>query len=800
MKKRQTAIAIAVFFIQAFGIALFLHIYLQSARFTILDHSYRFSPLLFLLWLAAFSIILSAWIFLSRWEAKVGTVLDENRPLDLDSARWQGFLAFLPFSFFLLSPWLLHFYATRDDFRVRMRLLALFILLAVIFLTLAARGRLSKKRPPLFEKAEAKFSSLSIRQRLVILFLVSFFIYQAAAFILVSEGISFSGDEPYYLMTTHSLLQDGDINLANNYARQDYFSFYSKKDHPRLKLGIYGRYGRKGSDYIYPINLPGISVLMLPFYWLSGFFSGKALTFILKASISFWASLVGLQVYLYARDLWQKERLSLGLWALFSFSSPIFFYAVHLYPEIPIALFSLYVFRKVTAGPPLSIFQMILAGFLLGLFPWFGLKYNFLFWPLFFVSLYFLIKGHKAGRKILAFAALPLVSMILFYIFVYGLYGTFSPLAVYEGVMTPDRTEALKQTLLNIPLRARVETFLDYFLDQRDGLLLYSPLYLFAFLGLVEIYRRRRNFFWCLLLISLPFLLNYAFFTHRQGACPQGRVLTPVSWIAAIALGYFLVHNRKKIFVFLFGVASAASFIIAGILLRHPSFLYQPTTHDFTSRPGELFVYLSNLHFFLPPFLPSFIKIDNTRYWPNYILVLALLLFILAYSVSRKQTQLGRAIPFLFAFTALLSSFFLWVLYPRSTLSPTKTIRYSPQKALGFSLFPVGKGVIAKESGDFYLHFEKSYKFIFASRTKLGKVKLFFGSDKGEYEVRIAFFDLPAFEGKTSFETKEVILEPAAFYPLKNLFLYEINLSLIHRTSESMLVDPYCFQVIPGKE
>src|SRR5512136_1810948 len=208
--------------------------------------------------------------------------------------------------------------------------------------------------------------------------------------------------------------------------------------------------------------------------------------------------------------------------------------------------------------------------------------------------------------------------MILFTIFVYALYGTFSPIAVYEGTLSSERIEAFKQTALAIPLRARVESFLDYFLDQRDGLLLYSPLYFFALLGLVEIYRQRRRIFWCLLLIGLPFLLNYAFFTHRQGACPQGRVLTPVSWIAAVALGYFIVHNRKKIIAFFFGAAWAASFAIAGILLLHPSFLYQPTTHNFTSRPGDLFVFLSNLHFFLPPFLPSFIKIDNSRYWPNY--------------------------------------------------------------------------------------------------------------------------------------------------------------------------------------
>jgi hypothetical protein len=33
------------------------------------------------------------------------------------------------------------------------------------------------------------------------------------------------GDEPRYLLMAHSLAFDGDVNLANNLARQDYRSF-----------------------------------------------------------------------------------------------------------------------------------------------------------------------------------------------------------------------------------------------------------------------------------------------------------------------------------------------------------------------------------------------------------------------------------------------------------------------------------------------------------------------------------------------------------------------------------------------
>jgi hypothetical protein len=36
------------------------------------------------------------------------------------------------------------------------------------------------------------------------------------------------GDEPHYLLAAHSLAIDGDLDLANNYAQQDYHAFYGE--------------------------------------------------------------------------------------------------------------------------------------------------------------------------------------------------------------------------------------------------------------------------------------------------------------------------------------------------------------------------------------------------------------------------------------------------------------------------------------------------------------------------------------------------------------------------------------------
>jgi hypothetical protein len=192
--------------------------------------------------------------------------------------------------------------------------------------------------------------------------------------------------------------------------------------------------------------------------------------------------------------------------------------------------------------------------------------------------------------------------------------------------------------------------------------------------------------------------------------------------------------------------------------------------------------------------------VDNSRHWPNYLWLAALVAFVLAYALSRRDRPLGRAVPVVSVYAGLAAAVFLWVLFPRTVLFPVKTVQYSPQRTLGFYTYPMGKGVIAKDSGDFYLHLERDYKCVFGARAKLDKVKLVFGSAKGEHDLALSLFDLPLYEGKTAYETKEVTFAPAAVYRFRNLFLYELNLRLLHRSTESMLLDPFLFQVIPVRD
>ena len=778
----------------AAGAALYLQLIVQARRFTILDHKFSFSMLAFLLFfLFCAGVLAATWILCARVEAgRFG--------IDPDDRLRDGSLAIIPLLLLFFSPLLLKHYLSRDDLQTRLLWLGIFTVLAVLYLKFADYSRILQDRSFFLKKWRTRFWSLPLKKKLVWMFITAFLVYNACTLILVVQGTTFSGDEPNYLLMSHSLLRDKDIDLANNFANKDYFHFYDKASNPRLTLGINGRYGRDGK--LYSVNLPGISVLMLPWYELSRLVKGTLRTFILKGSLSIWAVLLGLQLYLLARDLLRRETLAFILWIMASFTTPLLFYAVHLYPEIPIACFSVYIFRKIISAASPSSPQLVFLGFLLATFHWFGVKYYALFWPLLAVSLYYLIKHHRAGRKIFLFIVFPVLSIILFHAFIYKLYGTISPLAIYAGVMMPEQAEAAREALLSTPLQARIDAFLNYFMDQRDGLLLYSPFYFFAFLGLVEMARRARRELLALLFIGLPFILVWVAIASRPGRCPQGRVLAPLAWIGALLIGYFLAFNRKRFFSLLFWGASSIGLVISGILLSHPSFLYQPTTHEYTQRAGDLFIYLSNLKVFLPSVLPSFLQMRNIGYLPNYFWILAVAAFVASYAILRNKRPESsrRARPALLAAALLLAASALWVLFPRTAFYPVRTFTFPSQTTLGFYLFPMDKDLVVKKEAELNFYNVRSRTIRFSSKKKLEEVKLIYGAEQGECAVDVRFFDLPLFEGRTKNEKKEWIFEPPAYFPFRSLYVYEISVAFKERPSGNLAVNPYFLQIVPLKD
>jgi hypothetical protein len=109
----------------------------------------------------------------------------------------------------------------------------------------------------------------------------------------------------------------------------------------------------------------------------------------------------------------------------------------------------------------------------------------------------------------------------------------------------------------------------------------------------------------------------------------------------------------------------------------------------------------------------------------------------------------------------------------------------------------MGGGVVIKPGGSLYLHVSKAYDILFVSKRRADSLKISFGSETGEYEVGIRFFDLPLFKGLTSRQRRDLQYSPPFYYPYKNFYLYFIRVDLRQLSGENMLIEPFFFEAVP---
>jgi hypothetical protein len=780
-------------FAWAVAIALFLQLRDQAARFTIARHYFRpgIGPLLPAA-LAIFAFLIAAWIFSSITLMKSGR-RDFREALALD------FPTYMPVAFLLLAPLAMTHYLTRDDLLERLGLFATAVIAAVLYLKLVRIVQAEQAGQSKWGAALDRFLAWPLRRRIFVLAIIALLLTNGGAYLMSSRGISFGGDEPHYLLVAHSLLKDGDLDLANNYANGDYKVYMP----PQVSLRPHTVPGKK-SGSLYSFHSPGIAILLLPFYALGLALGKSMLIFLVRFGMGLIGAFLGIQIHLYAREAWGRERLALGLWILVTVTTPVFFYANHIYPEIAVAALGLFAFRRLRSKRPLHDRDLALIGFLLASFIWFhALKYVFIQAPFFLYALLSVWKGDGPEHRPRRLAAMLLPAGLCFaayFLLQNSLYGSFNPTAVsWQGAMDGRQTMGfIKKLLTGIPFKFRWETLAGYFLDQRDGLLLYAPIFGFAFLGVVAMLRARSKDTGWLLFIALPYILASAFLTQRTGYAPQARPLVAVIWVLAIFIGGFLAENGQRLFRYLFAGAAGYSILVTWLLCMNPLALYQETTFGTTERAGALFVMLSNLHFYLPGRLPSFIKVEG-GWIPNAVWIMALVLFIAAFAIIR-----GRGSKWSFAGHAgvaalLLAGFFVLVVsFPRTVLvSPQTAVLPSGEK---WAFFPFSRVARMGEPGHFILlQDDREYIFFFVTQNPLAKLDVDFGSAHGDYEARLLLADVPAFDVTTRHEVLTRTIEAPPAYRWKGLSLYRLSLRLDKRSAVRTGVTPYVFALRPGR-
>ncbi len=141
-----------------------------------------------------------------------------------------------------------------------------------------------------------------------------------------SERREPDGDEPYYLLITHSLAQDFDAELTDDYADREWRRFMSRPIEPQPgdPRGPHGEVFSRHNELLPLVLVPGYRV------------AGKAGALVTMAVIA--AALAWMALRLMRRYFPERPGEALLAYGIFAFAPPLVFYSGQVWVEVPAAL------------------------------------------------------------------------------------------------------------------------------------------------------------------------------------------------------------------------------------------------------------------------------------------------------------------------------------------------------------------------------------------------------------------------------------------------------------------------------
>ena len=295
------------------------------------------------------------------------------------------------------------------------------------------------------------------------LFLLLCIAYSFSIDIRATRGASITGDEPFYLLTTQSLLADGDFDLTNQYETRSYESFFNHPDE-LWRQSV----PQSDGDLLSPHN-PGLSFLVIPGFGLGGLKGAQIQLMVLGAATMALA-------FVLADRLTGRRALSWFATLGVGLSATAFIYATEIYPEFPGALLLVLSLLLVTRERALSVLDGLLLSAILTIMCWLGIKYA----PLaLLVAGYFLLKAGRDGRIALLTSGVASAGFYAwFHLTLFGSLTPYSVNAVYAGWNSAEILGG------HIEWGERYYRLWGLFIDQRFGIGRWAPLLLAAVPGL----------------------------------------------------------------------------------------------------------------------------------------------------------------------------------------------------------------------------------------------------------------------------------------------------------------------------
>jgi hypothetical protein len=307
-------------------------------------------------------------------------------------------------------------------------------------------------------------------RRTLALWLLLFGVYAATIGLDAFGASDYGGDEPHYLLATKSIVDDGNVDVKDEYAARAYHEFYPYELRP---------HGQETEGRLNEPHGVGFPLLIAPAFAVGG---AKGVELFLAAIAALVVALAYRLALRVAPDPW-----ALGAAVAVGLSAPLVAYGTAVYPELSAA--------AALAGAALLAIRLdtrvsgreaALCFLLLGALPWLGTK---------FVPAGVVIGAcaarsiWRARRRTLAVGAVELS------LFSAGLFVAINE-AVYSGP-TPYAAEAAGESATDADFPGgyleRAYRLVALFVDRDYGLLRWAPVFALVFAGLWWLWRSRRE-------------------------------------------------------------------------------------------------------------------------------------------------------------------------------------------------------------------------------------------------------------------------------------------------------------------
>ena len=290
--------------------------------------------------------------------------------------------------------------------------------------------------------------------------------YAFSVDIRASRGASITGDEPFYLMTTQSIVADGDLDLRNQYDTRSYKSYFDHDD------DLWYQSAPTPDGRLLSPHNPGLSVLVIPGFVVAGLI-GVQVQLLLMAAATMTLAFVLAERLTGHRAICWFVTLAVGL------TATAFVYSSEIYPEYPAALALVVALLVVTRrGEPSLLGALCLAATLTAMC-WLGAKYAALAVP---VATFFLWKADLAGR--ITLLSVGIASGGLFAWFHLQVFGSLTPYGVNVVYAEWNTVEILGG---HVGFSDRYYRLWGLFIDRRFGIGRWAPLLLLVAPALVLI-------------------------------------------------------------------------------------------------------------------------------------------------------------------------------------------------------------------------------------------------------------------------------------------------------------------------